>query len=132
MTEMIPYHQQQQTDYQAANAYLASLKSDAGRRGMLSQLRKVASILDAPDIDAVNWATLNAANVRAIVSRLTAENLAPASIATALNALKGVARAAWSAARWIPRPISASAAFAHQPAADYRLAAILTPASGWR
>jgi len=95
MTEMIPYHQQQQTDYQAAKAYLASLKSDAGRRGMLSQLRKVASILDAPDIDAVNWATLNAANVRAIVSRLTAENLAPASIATTLNALKGVARAAW-------------------------------------
>jgi site-specific recombinase XerC len=62
---------------------------------MLSQLRKVASILRAPDIDAVNWATLNAANVRAIVSRLTAENLAPASIATALNALKGVARACW-------------------------------------
>jgi site-specific recombinase XerD len=62
---------------------------------MLSQLRKVARILGAPDIDAVNWATLNAANVRAIVSRLTAENLAPASIATALNALKGVARACW-------------------------------------
>jgi len=100
MTEMIPYHQQQQTDYQAANAYLASLKSDAGRRGMLSQLRKVARILRAPDIDAVNWATLNAANVRAILSALTNEkdenkNLAPASIATALNALKGVARAAW-------------------------------------
>ena len=99
MTEMIPYHQQQQTDYQAANAYLASLKSDAGRRGMLSQLRKVARILRAPDIDAVNWATLNAANVRAILSALTKEktdeNLAPASIATALNALKGVARAAW-------------------------------------
>jgi len=95
MTEMIPYHQQQQTDYQAANAYLASLKSDAGRRGMLSQLRKVARILRAPDIDAVNWATLNAANVRAILSALSTQNLAPASIATALNALKGVARAAW-------------------------------------
>jgi len=95
MTEMIPYHQQQQTDYQAANAYLASLKSDAGRRGMLSQLRKVARILRAPDIDAVNWATLNAANVRAILSALSTQNLAPASIATALNALKGVARACW-------------------------------------
>jgi len=103
MTEMIPYHQQQQTDYQAATAYLASLKSAVGRRGMLSQLRKVAHILGAPDIDAVNWATLNAANVRAILSALTKkktdektdENLAPASIATALNALKGVARACW-------------------------------------
>jgi len=95
MTEMIPYHQQQQTDYQAATAYLASLKSAVGRRGMLSQLRKVASILRAPDIDAVNWATLNAANVRAILSALSTQNLAPASIATTLNALKGVARAAW-------------------------------------
>ena len=95
MTEMIPYHQQQQTDYQAADAYLASLKSAVGRRGMLSQLRKVASILRAPDIDAVNWATLNAANVRAILSALSTQNLAPASVATALNALKGVARACW-------------------------------------
>ena len=101
MTDLIPTHHPtpaqdyQAQDYQAATAYLASLKSDAGRRGMLSQLRKVARILRAPDIDAVNWATLNAANVRAIVSRLTAENLAPASIATALNALKGVARACW-------------------------------------
>ena len=95
MTEMIPYHQQQQTDYQAATAYLASLKSAVGRRGMLSQLRKVARILGAPDIDAVNWATLNAANVRAILSALSTQNLAPASIATTLNALKGVARAAW-------------------------------------
>jgi len=95
MTEMIPYHQQQQTDYQAATAYLASLKSAVGRRGMLSQLRKVARILGAPDIDAVNWATLNAANVRAILSALSTQNLAPASIATMLNALKGVARACW-------------------------------------
>jgi len=96
MTDLIPTHTPTPAqDYQAATAYLASLKSAVGRRGMLSQLRKVARILGAPDIDAVNWATLNAANVRAIVSRLTAENLAPASVATALNALKGVARACW-------------------------------------
>jgi len=57
-----------------------------------SQLHKVVRILGTPDIGAVNWVTLNAANVRAIVSRLIAENLVPASIATAL---KGVARAAW-------------------------------------
>ena len=106
MTEMIPYHQQQQTDYQAAGAYLASLKSDVGRRGMLSQLCKVARLLGFAGIDQVNWAAaLNAANVRAILSALTKEktdektdenkNLAPASIATALNALKGVARACW-------------------------------------
>jgi len=95
MTEMIPYHQQQQTDYQAATAYLASLKSAVGRRGMLSQLRKVARLLGFAEIDQVNWATLNAANVRAILSALSTQNLAPASIATMLNALKGVARACW-------------------------------------
>jgi len=100
MTDLIPTHTPTPAqDYQAATAYLAGLKSAVGRRGMLSQLRKVARILRAPDIDAVNWATLNAANVRAILSALTKEktdeNLAPASIATALNALKGVARACW-------------------------------------
>jgi len=94
MTDLIPTPTPTQ-DYQAATAYLAGLKSAVGRRGMLSQLRKVARILGAPDIDAVNWATLNAANVRAILSALSTQNLAPASIATALNALKGVARAAW-------------------------------------
>jgi len=93
MTDLIPIPTDQ--DYQAATAYLASLKSAVGRRGMISQLRKVARILGAPDIDAVNWATLNAANVRAILSVLSTQNLAPASIAAALNALKGVARAAW-------------------------------------
>jgi len=96
MTDLIPTHTPTPAqDYQAATAYLAGLKSAVGRRGMLSQLRKVARLLGFAEIDQVNWATLNAANVRAIVSRLTAENLAPASIATALNALKGVARACW-------------------------------------
>ena len=82
MTDLIPTHTPTPAqDYQAATAYLASLKSAVGRRGMLSQLRKVARILRAPDIDAVNWATLNAANVRAILSALSTQNLAPASIA---------------------------------------------------
>ena len=94
MTDLIPTPTPTQ-DYQAATAYLASLKSAVGRRGMLSQLRKVARLLGFAEIDQVNWATLNAANVRAILSALSTQNLAPASIATALNALKGVARAAW-------------------------------------
>jgi len=96
MTDLIPTHTPTPAqDYQAATAYLASLKSAVGRRGMLSQLRKVARLLGFAEIDQVNWATLNAANVRAILSALSTQNLAPASIATALNALKGVARAAW-------------------------------------
>jgi len=94
MTDLIPTPTPTQ-DYQAATAYLASLKSAVGRRGMLSQLRKVARLLGFAEIDQVNWATLNAANVRAILSALSTQNLAPASVATALNALKGVARAAW-------------------------------------
>ena len=101
MTDLIPTPTPTPAqDYQAAGAYLASLKSDVGRRGMRSQLRKVARLLGFAEIDQVNWAAaLNAANVRTILSALTKEktdeNLAPASIATALNALKGVARAAW-------------------------------------
>jgi len=94
MSDLITRPDQPQ-DYQAAIAYLASLKSTTGRRGMLSQLRRVARMLGAADVDGVNWATLNPANVRAIISRLAEERLAPASIATALNALKGVARACW-------------------------------------
>ncbi len=92
-------------DHQAARAYLASLKSDTGRRAMDSALRKVARLMGAPDIHAVNWATLNAANVKAIVAQIgeqriergtrAGERLAPASVATVLNAIKGVAKAAW-------------------------------------
>ena len=96
MTDLIPTHTPTPAqDSQAATAYLAGLKSAVGRRGMLSQLRKVARLLGFAEIDQVNWATLNAANVRAILSALSTQNLAPASIATALNALKGVARACW-------------------------------------
>jgi len=133
MTEMIPYHQQQQTDYQAATAYLASLKSAVGRRGMLSQLRKVARILRAPDINAVNWATLNAANVRAILSALSTQNLAPASIATALNALEGSSTRGLGARHAGYRDLSAHpqhSPTSRQPTTGW--AAILTPASGWR
>jgi integrase len=92
-------------DHQAARAYLLSLKSDPGRRGMASALRKVALAMGAGGIDQVNWATLSPANVRAIVSQIgeqriergerAGQKLSPASVATVLNALKGVARAAW-------------------------------------
>lgn len=89
----------------AAHAYLASLKSDVGRAGMASALRKVARAMGAADIDQVNWATLNPANVRAIVTALSEQRIetgkrkgnkvAPATVVLALNAIKGVARACW-------------------------------------
>jgi site-specific recombinase XerD len=95
----------QRVDTRAARAYLASLKSETGRRAMTSALRKVARVMGAADIDAVNWASLNAANVKAIIAQVSEQRiehgpragsrLAPASVATVLNALKGVAKAAW-------------------------------------
>jgi len=77
MTDLIPTHTPTPAqDYQAATAYLASLKSAVGRRGMLSQLRKVARILGAPDIDAVNWATLNGERARHTLGAEHAESRA--------------------------------------------------------
>ena len=86
------------TDYQAAAAYLSSLKSTVGRRAMAVALRKVARMLGHDDIHSVNWATLNAASVDALVSNIRGERgqaLAPASVALVLAGLRGVARAAW-------------------------------------
>jgi len=105
MTKALTTTQPTKTDTRAARAYLASLKSDVGRAAMTSALRKVARVMGAADLDTVNWATLNAANVKAIVAQVgeqriehgprQGERLAPASVTTVLNALKGVARAAW-------------------------------------
>jgi len=86
------------TDYQAAAAYLSSLKSSVGRRAMAVALRKAARMLGHADINTVNWATLNAANVSALISNIRGEQgqtLAPASVALVLAGLRGVARAAW-------------------------------------
>lgn len=80
-----------------AIAYLASQRSDVGRRNMASSLNRVARIImrnaDATWQD-VNWLTLDAANVQAIVSQLSG---APATINLTLAALRGVARSAFLA-----------------------------------
>lgn len=77
---------------QPAAAYLASLNTDAGRAGMRSELAKVARLMGADDWRAVDWASLNAANVAAILAKTTG---APASRNKTRNCLRGVARAAW-------------------------------------
>ena len=75
-----------------AAAYLASLSTDVGRAGMRSELAKVARLMGADNWQSVNWATLNAANVAALLAKVTG---APASRNKTRAALRGVARAAW-------------------------------------
>jgi site-specific recombinase XerD len=74
-----------------AVAYLLSLRTETGRRGMVSALNGVARILGLSDWRAVDWTTLNAANVRAVMARIEG---APATRNKCLSALKGVARMA--------------------------------------
>src|SRR4051812_10555107 len=85
----------QTTEHRAVSpavAYIASLGSAVSQRVMTQELRKVARIIGADDWRQVNWATLNAANVAAIMAQVKG---APASRRKTLAALKGVAHAAW-------------------------------------
>lgn len=75
-----------------ASAYLAGLGSAVSRKVMASQLNKIARVMGATDWRAVNWTTLNAANVMAIMARITG---APKTRNLALTGLKGVAKTAW-------------------------------------
>lgn len=78
-----------------AAAYLASLRTRVSRAGMESELRKIARIVtgdDAADWRAFDWGTLTAANVAAILAKVTG---APATMNKTRAALRGIARAAW-------------------------------------
>jgi integrase len=75
-----------------AVAYLATLRSEVGRRAMQSRLNAVARRLKQKSWRTVNWSTLNAANVQAIISGMSG---APATINTTLAAIRGVAKSAW-------------------------------------
>ena len=90
-------------DNLAATAYLAHL-APVGRQGMATAVRLVVRAMTGgktTDYTSVNWATLNAANVQAIISRIAEmpthfeKPRSPASVAMTLNALKGIAKAAW-------------------------------------
>lgn len=75
-----------------AAAYLASLHAGPARLSVESDLRKIARIMGAEDWQAVDWRTLNAANVAAILAKIEG---APATRNRARATLRGVARAAW-------------------------------------
>ena len=87
-----------------AVAYLAGLPSEVGRRkGIESRLRNIAKEMGHVYYDAkgkphgdymsVNWATLDAANMRAILAKLHDAGQSPNTIALSRAALRGIARA---------------------------------------
>jgi integrase len=77
----------------AASAYLASLSSTTSKSTMRSRLNVIARLMGAADASAIDWATLNAAHVVAIVGQLSGSSSSTKN--QTLAALKGVARAAW-------------------------------------
>ncbi len=89
------------TEVKVASAYLASLKSEVGRSSVRSVLKKIAFTVGSSHYDLINWSTMNAASVQAIVSKLaqtpteTGNPPSPATMALTLSVLKGVARASW-------------------------------------
>ena len=76
----------------AAPAYLASLTSATSKSTMRSRLNVIARLMGAADASSVNWASLNAAHVVAIVGKLSGSS---STKNQTLAALKGVARSAW-------------------------------------
>lgn len=76
----------------AASAYIASLSSTTSKRTMRSRLNIVARLMGAADASAINWASLNAASVAALIAQMQGS---AATRNQTLAALKGVARAAW-------------------------------------
>ena len=75
--------------------YLAGLRP-SGRRSMTARRKGVAALFGGASLDAVPWERLRYQHVRAILVQLERRALAPASLQTALAALKGVARESWN------------------------------------
>jgi site-specific recombinase XerC len=76
-----------------AAAYLASLPSATGRdKAVIPQLRAIARLLGHDDYRAVDWRTLNAANVAALLARMSQDGRAPNTVKLARAVLRGLGR----------------------------------------
>lgn len=80
------------SDVNAASAYLSSLSSTTSKSTMRSRLNVIARLMGAADASAIDWATLNAAHVVALIAQVQGS---ASTRNQTLAALKGVARAAW-------------------------------------
>lgn len=72
-----------------AALYLATMRSETGRRGQASALNTIARLAGASDWQALDWTRLTPETAHAIRARLTG---APATVNKTLAALRGVAR----------------------------------------
>lgn len=82
-----------------ATVYLSSLTSEASRRGMASNLDRVAKFLlkneEATHLQ-IPWAKLRFKHVSALNSLLVAKKLSPATIRVTMAGVRGVIRAAYN------------------------------------
>jgi site-specific recombinase XerD len=78
-----------------AEAYLASLGSDASRKTMLSVLSKIAQHFGFDHPDHVPWELLNDQPVISLLGVLVQKNYSKQTVALYLAAVRGVAHRAW-------------------------------------
>lgn len=82
-----------------ALSYLMGLDSRRSRVTMRSHLQQVAHLSGGHDIKSCPWHLIRREHVRSIIEMMSELGKAPATINTALSAMKGVAREAWVAGR---------------------------------
>jgi integrase/recombinase XerD len=82
-----------------ALSYLMGLGSRRSRVTMKSHLQYIAQLSGGYEIAGCPWHLIRREHVRSIIEMMSELNKAPATINTALSAMKGVAREAWVAGR---------------------------------
>lgn len=107
--------------HELVTLYLATLRTDSGRRAMESALRELARWLGASNPHLVNWPTIGAAGVAALLARIQHHpNWQAANKARHEAALLGVMRAAYRAGVLDADTLTRSVSPAHQSATARR------------